>query len=140
MTARAAKILEVINGPKLVLFYRSLSSQSDQEADFLIEGGLTMPLGQNWSARMDRGLQPNQQDHLHVMKNGRDICIINRDGSPSHNTNIDSLPSRIRGKVRSLGLVYIEESRDLIDTANFGGRAELAALIKLFWIKAERGY
>ena len=105
----------------------------------MVEGGLTMPLGPNWSARFDKGLQPRQQDHLHVMKNGRDITIINLDGTPSHKTNITDLPRKVRDNVRRLGIVYMEESQFLTETASFGGKMELARLIRLFWATAQRG-
>jgi hypothetical protein len=32
------------------------------------------------------------QDHLHIQLKGKDVCIVNRDGTPSHNTDLSAAP------------------------------------------------
>lgn len=98
-------------------FYATADREAAAHAEFLMEGGRSWEIDKKWSVRMDRRHVPNMQDHVHVRLNGRDVSIINRDGTQSHGTTRDSVPNWVVDKIKTRGLiegVLIEEARGQI--------------------------
>jgi hypothetical protein len=101
----------------VVAHYRSNDNVARQVAEYLVEGGKTIDFDNRYSARTDRGHVPGQQDHVHLLFKGKEVCVINRDGTPSHNSKIDAIPRHLRPKLRGLG-VKIEEAYLIIEASD----------------------
>lgn len=95
----------------VVIWYRTTDAIAYDKALQAIEEGQQYKFDSQWTARWDKGLQPNQQDHLHVRFKGRDACVINKDGTPSHGSApASTLPNHVRKAVMKTGRVLIEEA------------------------------
>ncbi|WP_427026585.1 hypothetical protein ACP4J4_20160 (plasmid) [Aureimonas ureilytica] len=95
----------------VVIWYRNADAAAHAQALQAIEEGQEYKFDKQWTARWDIAKQPNQQDHLHVRFKGRDACVINKDGTPSHKSSpASSLPKHIRKAVMKTGKVLIEEA------------------------------
>lgn len=112
----ASRILaRLFRGPRLYYWYHTDSLEDQSIATRLIEEGRTHNLGNGYSVRWDRGLQPNQQDHLHIRRNGRDMSVVNRDGTGSHGHTPD-VPHSIRKRIDALG--YLSVTLAMTETAS----------------------
>ena len=87
------------------VFYETTDLAAAAHAAFLVEGGRAWALDHRWSVRMDRSHAPNMQDHVHVMLKGRDVSIINRDGTQSHGTTRDQVPNWLIDNIKKRGLI-----------------------------------
>ncbi|SEC42693.1 hypothetical protein SAMN05444164_1811 [Bradyrhizobium erythrophlei] len=43
--------------------------------------------------------------HVHIMFRGDDVAVVNRDGTPSHNTTTDQVPRWVMDHIKKQGLV-----------------------------------
>lgn len=91
--------------PVIILF-----DQRDSEASViaakLLEEAKTYEIDSRYSARFDKAYQPNQQDHTHIYLKGNEVCVVNKDGTPSHGSEpFKSLPKYVQTGIRRLGLV-----------------------------------
>ena len=85
------------------VFYETADLVAANTAAYLIEGGRTWTLDKKWSARMDRSHAPNMDDHTHLMLRGKDVSIVNRDGTQSHGTTRDKVPNWVFDKIKDSG-------------------------------------
>ena len=104
--------------------YRSDDAVARQVAEYLIEAGKPVDFDNRYSARRDRAHVPGQQDHVHLLLKGKEVCIINKDGTPSHNSNISAIPRYLQPKLRKMG-VKIEEAHLIIEAADASAMAEI---------------
>jgi hypothetical protein len=99
------------------VFYETADLAAAAYAAYLVEGGRTWEIDNKWSVRMDRPHAPNMQDHVHVMLKGRDVSIINRDGTQSHGTNRDAVPNWLINRIKAQGLIesalIVEDGEEL---------------------------
>jgi hypothetical protein len=93
-------------------------------AEYLIESGKTVDFDNRYSARRDRSHVPGQQDHVHVLLKGKQMCVINLDGTPSHNSDISQIPNYLRPELKKMG-VKIEESHFIVEASDFAALAEI---------------
>jgi len=117
-----------------VLWYETADYQALANAESIIEEGKNYQIDKRYSARYDIAQQPNQQNHTHVYLKGNEVCIVNRDGTPSHGSApFNSLPIKIQNKIRDLKLV--EGASVLTETASGSSPILLPrALTLMFWI------
>jgi hypothetical protein len=54
------------------------------------------------------------QNHVHIMIDGKQVSVINRDGTQSHNTTRDRVPNWVIDRIKAKGLI----ESDLITEAN----------------------
>jgi hypothetical protein len=108
----------------IVAHFRSDDTVARGIAKYLIESGKTVEFDNRYSARKDRAHVPGQSDHVHVMLRGKDLAIINLDGTPSHNTDINQIPKHLRPRLRGMGVV-IGEAYLIVEAA------DLAAVIAI---------
>ena len=104
--------------------YRSDDDVARQVAEYLIEAGKTVNFNNRYSARDERAHVPGQKDHVHLLLKGKEVCVINKDGTPSHNSDISAIPRYLRPKVRHMG-VKIEEARLIVEAADVSAIAEI---------------
>ena len=105
------EILKKAN-PHVFVFYPSNDQLARSNAEYIVEGGRTLDLGQKWLARMDPPHHTKMKPHCHVMLRGDDVSIINKDGTPSHGTTRDGVPSWVIDKIKAKGLI---EGRLLVE-------------------------
>jgi hypothetical protein len=91
---------------------------------YIIEGGKTVSFDNRYSVRKDRAHVPGQQDHVHVNLKGREMCVINMDGTPSHNSDISRIPRHLRPRLAKMG-VKIEEANYLVESYEYTSLRDL---------------
>jgi hypothetical protein len=104
--------------------YRSNDDVARQVAEYLIEAGQSVDFDNRYSARLDRTHVPGQKDHVHLLLKGKEVCVINKDGTPSHNSDISAIPRYLRPKLRHMG-VKIEEARLIVEAADASAIVEI---------------
>ena len=84
----------------------------------LIEEGQWHDLGKGWRARSDKPHTTGMQPHVHVYLRNNELFVINRDGTPSHNSDLSTLPTKIHTalKARSLLESFVVEAASLTET------------------------
>jgi hypothetical protein len=97
------------------VFYETADNHAVEHASFLCEGGRTWDLDQKWSVRLDRAHHPNMFDHVHILLRGNDVCVLNRDGTPSHQTTTNAVPRWVMDDIRARKLI---ESSALLEKAS----------------------
>jgi hypothetical protein len=102
----------------VILHYQTDDALARGIAESLIESGKTFPFDNRYSARKDRAHVPGQQDHVHLLLKGKEACVINVDGTPSHNSDISRIPRYLHPHLEKLGVkisetVFIVESADV---------------------------
>lgn len=89
---------------RIFIYHLTDDSVASVEATHLVEG-TTWQVDNKWSVRSDSAHVPGQKDHIHIRLRGKDVSVINSDGSSSHGTNANSVPSWLMAKVKERGLV-----------------------------------
>jgi hypothetical protein len=79
----------------VIAYFESSDKIAAAAARRLIVEGRDIPIDNRYSARYDRGHVPGMQDHLHIQLRGQDVCVVNRNGTPSHNTNPSAAPKYV---------------------------------------------
>lgn len=74
-------------------------------AEQLVEEGQWYDLGKGWRARADRPHTTGMQPHAHVYLRKNELFVVNRDGTPSHGSDLSSMPRRIQQRLRSKTLI-----------------------------------
>jgi len=101
--------------PHVIVFYETADLLAAGEARHLVEGGRTQHLDKRWSYRQEASHDTKMKQHVHLMLRGRQVCVINRNGTPSHNTTTGAVPRWVIDKIRARGLI---ESNILLETAS----------------------
>jgi hypothetical protein len=117
---------------QVLVFYPYGDTRAAARAAFLIEGGRTWDIDKKWSVRQDRTHHDPTKTHTHVMFRGDDCAILNHDGTPSHNTPADNVPSWVLDRIKKMGLLesnLIVEASVISLPAWVIERAELRAYI-----------
>jgi hypothetical protein len=116
--SKLKRLLEIIDDrEKMVIAHFPSDDQvARQVVEYLIEGGRTVGFDNRYCARLDKGHVPGQQDHVHLLFKGKDVCVINRDGTASHKSDLNAIPRYLRPKLRGLG-VKIEEAYLIIEAS-----------------------
>jgi hypothetical protein len=89
----------------LFIYYETADAVAADNARFLEEGGRTWEIDNKWSVRLDAPHHPRMSSHVHVMLRGDDVCVINRNGTPSHGTNPEAAPGWVMDRIRQKGLI-----------------------------------
>lgn len=74
-------------------FFRTDDAEAAALTEQLLTEGRTYPVDKRWSVRVDRSHADPTTTHNHVQFNGRDIAVINPDGTPSHNSDLSKIPN-----------------------------------------------
>ncbi|MGO7044374.1 hypothetical protein ACCT07_02890 [Rhizobium johnstonii] len=119
----------------VVLWYVNNDKIAEKMAYGLIEEGQTYKLDARYSARYDIAHQPNQLNHTHVYLKGNEVCVVNKNGTPSHNSPpFSSLPAKIQSKIRALKLV--ESASLFLETASGQSPVLIPQSVqKMFWLR-----
>ena len=82
--------------------------------EFIVEGGVWYDLDKGWRARADKPHTVGMQDHVHLYIRSNQIAVVNRDGTPSHNSDLSKLPTHVTRRLRTMNLM---EGANFIITA-----------------------
>jgi|SRR5579871_1968730 len=93
----------------VIMYYKSRDRQAKARAEYLIESGYEFTLKKGWHGRNDRATQPNQKDHTHLLLRNNEMCVVNRDGTPSHNSDLSRAPKWVFKALRKKG--FLNEAR-----------------------------
>ena len=86
-------------------FFRTDDSEAAALASSLLPEGRTWDVKKGWSVRVDNSHPPNTEKHYHVLLRGQDVAVINQNGTPSHGSDLDEIPNRIRDWMSDKGLI-----------------------------------
>lgn len=128
------KMLEDEKDP-VVIWYETSDTTARAAAEGVIEEGKTYNIDSRYSVRHDVAKQPNQKNHTHVYLKGNEVCVVNKDGTPSHGSApFSTLPADIQKKIKSLKLV---EAKSLLNETASGATHVLLprALTILLWMR-----
>ncbi len=102
---------------KVLIFFESSDQEAAIKAGYLIEEGHTYKLDNKWSVRSDPPHHAKMQQHYHLLCRGKDVCVINRDGSQSHNTNTNAVPNWIMRELKNRKLFEGGNYQDIVPSA-----------------------
>ncbi|MDH6267968.1 hypothetical protein M2360_003371 [Rhizobium sp. SG_E_25_P2] len=83
-----------------------------------IEEGKEYQLGKGWLARVDKPHVQGQKQHVHFYQRGKEVHVLNLDGTPSHGGG-GAIPSSVKTKLRAKG-VNLSENALLLESAAGG--------------------
>ncbi len=86
--------------------------QASLLAERLLEEGQWYDIGKGWRARSDGAHVTGMKPHVHVYLKNDERFVINRDGTPSHGSDLSALPNKIRVALQNRSLIesMIEEA------------------------------
>lgn len=96
----------------LLIYFREDDVQAKAAAQQLLPEGKSQPIDKAWSVRRERSHHDPTTFHNHVQFRGRDISIINDNGTQSHHTTRDGLPNWVVDWL--VDNQYIKESADFL--------------------------
>jgi hypothetical protein len=111
--------------PTLVIHYRTDDDLARETASYIVEGGKPVVFDNRYSARKDRAHVPGQKEHVHVMLRGKDMCVLNLDGTPSHHSDINQIPKHLHPRLRRMGVI-VGEAYLIVEAADL---AEVIAIL-----------
>lgn len=97
------------------VFFLQSDNVATAFASYLVEAGNTWNVDNKWSVRHDNAHVPGMQNHVHILMKGREVSIINRDGTPSHGTDRSAVPNWVIDQIRERGLI---ESQLIVEASN----------------------
>jgi hypothetical protein len=109
----------------VIIHYGFSDAVARATAEYVVESGKTVNFDNRYSARKDRAHVPGQQDHVHVLLKGKQLCVINIDGTPSHKSDINEILKHLRPKLKEMG-VKIVESQLIVEAADL----DLASILR----------
>lgn len=123
----------------IFVFYLGSDNEAALHAAYLVEAGRTWNADNNWTVRTDRSHVPGMQDHVHIMLKGKQVSVINKDGTASHGTDRAAVPNWLIDRIKDRGLIesqlIVEASgaplfvpADTIDGAHF--RAQVHDMLR----------
>ncbi|MCB1784196.1 MAG: hypothetical protein KDI13_09385 [Alphaproteobacteria bacterium] len=100
--------LESLEQKPTILIFKKTDERSKFFAEQILEEGRTYNLNKGYSIRFDKAHVLGQQDHTHFMIKNNEIGVINRDGTPSHGSDVKKIPYGMIKAAKDRG--YIGES------------------------------
>lgn len=99
----------------LIIYLETGDLQAEEAALRVLEEGKWIDLDNRWKARSDKPHTTGMKPHSHIYLKGREMYVINLDGTPSHNSDLSTMPARVRQGLRDKGLIEsrLEESASL---------------------------
>lgn len=99
----------------MLVYVQTTDAIAQELAVRLIEEGQWHDLGKGWRARSDKPHTTGMKPHVHVYLRNNELFVINRDGTPSHTSDLSTLPTKIHTalKARSLLESFVVEAVSL---------------------------
>ena len=85
-------------------FFETDDAEARKNAGSLIVEGHTWQIDKRWSVRQDRTHHSPNDTHNHLQFKGNDVAIINRDGTPSHGSDLSKIPGWVRDWMKNNNL------------------------------------
>jgi hypothetical protein len=85
----------------IFVFFESRDAKAAAFATKHLTEGRTYQIDKKWSVRVDRPHAPGMDDHVHVYCRNNEVAVINRNGTPSHGSDLNKIPKWIRDHMRS---------------------------------------
>jgi hypothetical protein len=107
---------------RIFFYFETHDTQAAENVRIIAEGGRTWEIDNRWSIRLDAPHHQNMQHHVHILHRGNDVCVINRDGTPSHHTISDSVPNWLMQDIKKRGLIersMLHETASVREIARF---------------------
>ncbi|MFD0939050.1 hypothetical protein [Methylobacterium trifolii] len=90
----------------MIILVRKEDAEAERLANIVIEESddwFDLPKG--WRARTDKKYIERTQDHTHLYFRGKQMAVINRDGTSSHSSNLSQIPKHIIKLLKKEGIV-----------------------------------
>ncbi|WP_374598833.1 hypothetical protein [Brevundimonas sp.] len=94
------------------IFVEASDAQASLLAERFLEEGQWYDIGKGWRARADGAHVTGMKSHVHVYLKKDERFVINTDGTPSHGSDLSTLPNKIRVALQNRSLIesMIEEA------------------------------
>jgi hypothetical protein len=89
----------------LMIFVEVGDFAAARTATRLIEEGQWHDLGKGWRARSDGPHVNGMKPHTHLYLKGDEVFVINKDGTPSHGSDLTKMPSKVRKALKTKMLI-----------------------------------
>lgn len=89
----------------LIFFYKDTDVVAAGLVERLVEEGQVHDLGKGWKARSDGPHVNGMKPHTHLYFKGSEVVVVNKDGTPSHNSDLSKIPSKIRKAMKARNLI-----------------------------------
>ena len=120
----------------IILIFERTDAHSRFFAEQILEEGKTYDLNKGYSIRFDKAHVQGQQDHTHFMIKNNEIGVINRDGTPSHGSDIGRIPNNMINAAKDKGFIkeslLHKEARNLVENYLFPDTSLLINEIDIF--------
>jgi hypothetical protein len=93
------------------IYFRTDDAVATKRAAEFLPEGRHYTIDSKWSVRVDNPVQPGQQKHAHIQLKGRDIAVVNQDGTPSHSSDLSQVPGWLLTKATKLTESFVVEER-----------------------------
>ncbi len=116
------KLRQMLDGERMqevLIFFESSDQEAVIKAWQLIEEGHTYKIDNKWSVRSDPPHHSKMKQHLHLLCRGDEVCVINRDGSKSHNTNTNVVPNWVMRELKNKKLLESGSYQDVASSVSF---------------------
>jgi hypothetical protein len=90
-----------------VILFQSDDRVAQTAALHAIEEGQWYDCGKGWRARADKPHVNGTQAHTHVYLRGNEVLVVNRDGTPSHGSDLGQLPRRVQDQLKARKLIEV---------------------------------
>lgn len=114
------EFLKKIYSKSAIFLFRKSDREANTLASVLLKEGKNYDLSRDWSCRFDRAHVSQQQDHYHFLFKRKEICVVNRDGSPSHSSDLSQLPNHVKQDFEARFNILIEDAEVLVNTELVG--------------------
>jgi hypothetical protein len=79
------------------IYFRTDDADAAKTAAQLLPEGRQYKIDNKWSVRADNPHTTGMQKHNHVQCNGNEIAVVNKDGTPSHASDLSVVPKWVMG-------------------------------------------
>lgn len=93
------------------IYFRTDDANAKKNAAQLLPEGRQYAIDNKWSVRVDSPHTTGMQKHNHVQCNGNEIAVVNKDGTPSHGSDLSVVPNWVMDwmKAKKLTESYLAE-------------------------------
>lgn len=86
------------------IYFERTDAIAEKQAAQMLPEGRTYNVDNKWSVRADKPHTTGMQNHNHIQLRGTEIAVINYDKTPSHNSDLSSVPNWLFGWMKNKGL------------------------------------
>src|SRR5262245_50123618 len=75
------------------IYFKTNDADAVKTSAELLPEGRQYSIDKKWSVRVDNAHTTGMQKHNHVQCNGNEVAVVNKDGTPSHGSDLSVVPN-----------------------------------------------